>query len=82
MVDMIVGVIPPVHNNTGQREQRKDAYAKKKRPAKEKDGSKNDQNETVEDESVVVTLSYKNRRRNGLDRRKKNRPAQLVYQRP
>ena len=70
MVDIVVGVIPPIQNNPNQRGNQRRPPPQKKKPPKDKRTNQADRRESVR-EGVVVTLSYKTDRRKPSDRRKR-----------
>ena len=67
MVDIVVGAIPPAHNNQSNSDNKRRQADKKK--AREKRQNKNDRRREVRD-GVIVTLSTKKDRRSLQDRRK------------
>ena len=70
MVDIVVGVIPPVQSKSDQRNGKHQPTATARKKFKEKRKNKRDRRQSVRD-GIVVTLSYKAERRISPDRRKK-----------
>lgn len=69
MVDIVVGGVPPVQNKTNERQGQRRPPPQKKRPAKDRRKKEADRRQEVRF-GVVVTLSHREERREGVDRRK------------
>ena len=78
MVDIIVGSVPPIHNNPKDRQGQRRQPPEKKRPLKERRKNRVDRREEARF-GVVVTLCNKEDRRAGPDRRRDKSTEQIYY---
>ncbi len=69
MVDIVVGGVPPAQKNPNERQNQRRPPPEKKRPLKDRRANEEDRRQEAR-YGVVVTISGRNERREGTDRRK------------